>query len=691
MDRRILFGALILLAGCRVDPGTAPEQQQPSFVISDGAHSAGNPDFFFLPPLVPNPRTNPNWTRGAFNRTLQPTVAICALDLPVTAPESAVLASTPCKTGGYAVTFPFGTTGDVVKLHAPRNGDADDDREDDEDEGENGAHYHAKWKVPVSSDVFFRAKVLVGARLIGFADVHTVSSGRELKNVNTGEFVARKDGQTAQIKFRIENRALCDNPGGTDPCTSAVVNLGAGGTVVLTTNPLFAPSGVAIPPQPDQPQTVVVTVQPCANFNPRVTDLPTFGGCLRITLEPALTQALTVPATVFVCDYPPDVSALSAAQSERVTLHRLLTTGAVEALPHAAAVCAPPVAAFSTRVKGMLRYFAQGRYRAAGEQLAGLIGPTPLLALDRGGGGLVKGFSDFQFALPAKMTISAGNGQAAFAGATLPVNPAVLVTDLAGDPVQGARVSFVGTGAVGTSPVLTNGAGLAQVSWAVAAGANSLTASGRGIAGADNNGPRPGIDPFMSVQDPFDPGVLAPWSPVTLLTGSQAFTATGVAPATLPFGNLGTNYLYKVVPFDAEPSFFLGGLGTGFGLGNGGFGTANSGCDLNANVATAWALSTDILVRRQFVVPTGASTIRISIAIDNDVRVFLDGTEITTFATGEPVFLSGFLRHEGCPDNGSFIFNRSAAPGLHEIAIRGRDRGGQAYLDAKVEVVVPPT
>lgn len=687
MDRRILFGAFVLLAGCQTDPGTAPEQQQPSFVISDGAR-AGNPDFFFLPPLVGNPRANPNWTVGGFNPALRPTVAICALNLPTAAPASAVLATTPCKPGGYAVNFPFGTTGAVVKLHGSGNGDPDDDQ----GEAEDGGHYHLNWKVPKSSDVFYRIRVLVGARVLGFADVHSVTSGSGLKSVNTGAFVARKDGSNAPIKFRIENRALCDNPGGTDPCTTAAVNLGTGGTVVLTTDPLFAPAGVIIPPQPDLPQTVVATIQPCADFNPRVTDLPTFGSCLQITLEPALTQALTVPATVFVCDYPPDVSALSAAQSERVTLHRLLTTGAVEALPHAEALCPPPVASFSTRAKGILRFLADGRYRAAGEQLAGLIGPTPLLALDRGGGGLVRGFSDFQFALPGKLTIAAGDGQAGFAGAALPVNPTVLVTDLAGDPVAGARVTFAGTGAVGTSPVLTDGAGLAEVSWAVAAGANSLTASGRGIGGADNNGPRPGIDPFMAIQDPFDPGILAPWSPVTLLTGSQVFAATGVAPAALPFGDLATDYFYRVVPFGAEPDFFLGGLGTGFSLGNAGFGTANSGCELNANVASGWPLDTDILVRKQFVVPDGASAIRISIAIDNDVRVFLDGAEITAFVDSPPgSLLDGFLQHEGCPSNGSFTFVRSVGSGLHEIAIRGRDRGGQAYLDARVEVVVPPS
>ncbi len=695
MDRRILVGALVLVIGCETDPGKdAPvQQEQPSFIISDGANSGGNPEFFFLPPLVPPPSRNPNWNVGGFNRTLQPTMAICALDLSTTAVEADVLATTPCRPNGYAIVIPFAATGttDKVRFHLPMSGDPGDVGEDGPSEV-NGGHYHTKWRVPKSSDVYFRLKVIVGTKQLGFADLRSVAGGADIRNVNTGQSVVRKDGESIEIKFRIENRALCDNPGGTGPCSSTSVNLGSGGTLQVVTDPLLAPSGVVIPPQPNQAQTVVATVQPCADFNPRVTDLPTFGSCLRITLDPALTQALAEPATVFVCDYPPDVSSLLYDQGERVTLHRLLTTGAVEAVPHAEADCTPPAVAFSTRAKGMLRYLAAGRYRAAGDQLIGLIGPTPLLALDRGGGGLVRGFSDFQFALPAKMTIAAGNGQTAAPG-LLPVNPTVLVTDLGGDPVKNARVTFAGTGTVGSSPVLTDAAGLAQVTWSVVAGANTLTASGRGIAGADNNGPRPGIDPFMSIQDPFDPGVLAPWSPVTLLTGSQSFTATGVTAAPLPFGNLGANYYYKVVAFDAEPNFAVGPLGSGFALGNGGFGTTDLGCPLNvSNVATNWPVNTDILVRKQIIVPSSATKIKISIAIDNDVRLYLDGVEITGSAVGAPEVLppGGYLIHEGCATNDSFIFNRTVTPGVHEIAIRGRDRGGLTYLDARIEVVAAP-
>ncbi len=666
----------LFLAGCLGDSGNSPLQPgRPAFVISDGARS-GNPEFFFLPPMVGNPNQHPNWTRGGFNAALRPSASVCALELPATAPESAVLVGTPCRPGGYLVTFPFVTDGDGVRLHPSYDEDGANDGD--------GGHYHVNWRVPVSSDVYFRIRFFVDTKLLGFADVHSVASGAELKNVNTGEFIARKDGTTVPIKVRIENRALCDDPGGTSPCTSASVSLGAGGTVSLVTDPLAAPSGVVIPPQSGQTQTVTVTVQGCPSLNPRVIDLPTFGSCLRINTLPVLAQPLVDPATVFVCDYPPDLSSLTHAQGERVTLHRLKANAVVEALPHAPAACPTPSASIGDRLNGMVRYLASRRWRAAGEQLAGLIGPAPLHAIDRGGGGRTLGFSDFQFALPGKLEIVSGNGQAAPSGTTLAVNPTVKVTDIAGDPVAGATVRFAGTGSVGSPVVVTDAAGMAFTNWTVVTGANQLSASGRGIAGTDFNGPRPGVDPFMSIQDPFDPGVLSPLNPVDLLTGSVTFAATGIAPASLPMGPLATNYFYKVVAFGADPTFPAGGL-AGFSLGNAGFGTANSGCDLNASVATNWPLNTDILVKKAFTVPAAAA-IRIGIAIDNDVRVFLDGVEITSTSQPFPEggLVDGYLRHEGCPSANTWVFTRNVTAGVHELAIRGRDRGGQAYLDVSV-------
>ncbi|MEZ4587797.1 MAG: hypothetical protein R2909_15525 [Gemmatimonadales bacterium] len=674
------LAALALTAACQGERVGPVEEAAPSFVISDGANNAGNPEFFFLPPLVKRGQDSPNWTPGGFNGNLRPSLAICALDLPASAPESAVLPSTPCRAGGYLATYPFGTDGPTVRLHGPGGGDPDDGAGDGD-----GGHYHANWKVPNTSDVFFRIRVLVGTVQLGFADLHSVESGKDLKNVNTGEFIARKDGTVAPIKFRIERRALCDDPAGTAPCVSADIDLGEGGTVSLVTDPLQAPSGVAVPPQP-QSQTVTVTVQTCADFNPRVIDLPTFGTCLRITVQPALQAPLVDPATVFVCDYPPDVSSLTHAQRHRVTLHRLKSTGVVEALPHADHACIAPSASTGDRLRGMIRYLAERRWEMAGEQALDLLGPARLHALDRGGGGLTFGFSDFQFALPGRLEIVSGDGQIWTGGATLPSNPTVRVTDVGGDPVAGATVSFAASagGSVGTPSAVTNAGGLASTTWTIASGLNQLAASGRGIAGTLLNGPRSGVDPFMAIQAPFDPPVANP-QPVDLATGSVQFGATGLTPATLPIGPFSPDWFYQVVPQGANPGFPAGGL-TGLALGGAGFGTANSGCSLNGEgVNTAWPTDSDILAKKYFTVPT-TTTVRIAIAVDNDVRVFLDGVEITSTAIGEHDFLDGYLRHEGCPSYDSFVFRLTVGAGVHELALRGRDRGSQAFLDATVSV-----
>ncbi len=675
MDRRLAVSVLVVLAaGCQGDvqnpatPGNAP-----SFVISDGAHGqVGNPDFFFLPPLVPNPRHSPNWSPDGFNAGLQPTVTVCALDLPSTAQESDVQFGTPCRSGGYAVSFPFVTSGnDGVRLHAPRNGDEDDDADDD---GDRGGHYHVKWRAPTSSDAFYRVRVLVGTTVLGFADVHSVTGGKDLKNVNTGEFIARKDGQTAQIKFRIENRALCANPGGTDPCATAVVNLGTGGTVSVVTNPLDAPSGVGFPPQNTQTQPVTVTVQTCPDLNPRVIDLPTYGGCLHVSTTPLLAQPLDPPATVFICDYPPDVSALPHTQEERVTLHRLRSDNVVEAVPHGQADCTPPVVGALGQLRGAVRSLVRGDWGSAGEQLASLVGPTPLMALHRGGGGLVAGFSDFQFALPCKMQITAGDGQTVPAGSTLPVNPTVLVTDLGDEPCPGARVSFSGNGSATPGTVVTAVDGLASTAWTIGTGSNQLIASGRGIAGANADGPRSIFDPFMAIEPYFNPAndpVPNPLMPVSLQTGTQTFHATGTN-TLVAYGSGGWKFQRETTP---PPGWEQPGYDdSAYSLGTAAFGSP-SGCALNAGVVTDWPINRGILLRRTLTLPTTA-TLRIAVAIDNDVQVYLDGVDVS----------GGLRTHDGCPTLDSFVFTVSGvSAGSHVLAVRGLDRGGSSYLDVEVK------
>ncbi len=83
----------------------------------------------------------------------------------------------------------------------------------------------------------------------------------------------------------------------------------------------------------------------------------------------------------------------------------------------------------------------------------------------------------------AAITKQAGDGQTAIVASNVAVDPAVLVTDGAGNPVVGVQVTFTvasGGGSVTGTPATTNASGIAQVSaWQLGtiAGPNSLTAT----------------------------------------------------------------------------------------------------------------------------------------------------------------------------------------------------------------------
>ena len=92
--------------------------------------------------------------------------------------------------------------------------------------------------------------------------------------------------------------------------------------------------------------------------------------------------------------------------------------------------------------------------------------------------------------LPANVVASAGNDQTAVQGTSVPILPAVRVTDTSGNPVIGATVTFAvtqGGGTVTGASQLTDTQGKATVgSWTLGSGApNTLTATvtGSGITG----------------------------------------------------------------------------------------------------------------------------------------------------------------------------------------------------------------
>jgi hypothetical protein len=167
--------AAVLILGigaCTGDAGSplGPDGAQPLATISDAAHAGTVPGFYFLPPMVSNPSTT-----GTFDGNLDPRVEICELVGTVCGPVIAQFTETS------------GTGGELVQTGS--------------------SSYQVNWhtnQFNLNSAKHYRISVYVGTFRLGFADVDVVSSGNQLKNVDTDEYIALKDGRTLPIKFRIE-------------------------------------------------------------------------------------------------------------------------------------------------------------------------------------------------------------------------------------------------------------------------------------------------------------------------------------------------------------------------------------------------------------------------------------------------------------------------------------------------------
>src|SRR5688500_2729222 len=210
MYRRVLpYLTIAAVLACNAENSTQPPpplSPSASPVISDGAHGAGNPDFFFLNPTVPSPKNHPDYG-DPFNGSLTAVVTICELD--EVPPDGNVDASSPCKTGGYTLP-PTVASVDLV-----------------------GEKYSVDWMVPVAAPVYYRIRVIVGTDTLGYADVKSGPTPQALKGTDANQFITRVDGSDLPIKFRIEEFALCETPG-TGPCSSETVNMTTGGTVSTT-------------------------------------------------------------------------------------------------------------------------------------------------------------------------------------------------------------------------------------------------------------------------------------------------------------------------------------------------------------------------------------------------------------------------------------------------------------------------
>jgi len=173
--------AALILAGCTETVPTLPSAGNvltgpaPAGVISDAAH-LGKPHFFFLPPLVRTPAAT-----GTFDETLTPEVQVC------------VLGATECEP--TIAVFTMSTSWGSERLRVSPT----------------DAAYIVNWHTDefgLDTAATYRIRVLVDDIELGYADLDVVGAGRELRNVNTEEYVPLLNGRTLPIKFRIEEGFL---------------------------------------------------------------------------------------------------------------------------------------------------------------------------------------------------------------------------------------------------------------------------------------------------------------------------------------------------------------------------------------------------------------------------------------------------------------------------------------------------
>lgn len=370
------LGFILLVAmavACRGDRGYPPG---PAFLIEDGNHN-GNAFFYWLPPLVHQQQA----TGQVFSRQISPTVTITNL----------------C-TGSVIRTL----SGPEVQL--------------------NDGAYQANWRT--SDDMLdpactYRLAVSVGAQQLGTADVDVVDNGRELKNVNSDEYIPLLEDRTLPMKFFVGVGSLCD-PGVSD-CGEGVAHPGVSTTIVTTSGH----AGVFIPADAVT-EDVTVTVQSVDNQADGICIpglLQQFAGtalvdnsCYDFRAAPtAGNQQLghfTFSSNVVVGVCPP-VSAMgqSHAVLDLLQIYQFDDLGGGNTLTQPLRNVAAPFLQCDPHYEESLG--ARGTFLGdIARGLVKLISPRPLYAsttstaFDLGSGGSTDGFSRFTWALPIGGTLN---------------------------------------------------------------------------------------------------------------------------------------------------------------------------------------------------------------------------------------------------------------------------------------------
>ena len=208
--RGLVFSSLLIVAACSPDGRPTAPHSLPLFAISDAAHAGAAPGFFFLPPMVPQPKLS--GTFDADITTLDPRIAICDI---TTDPDVDCGGS---GAGATAAAIVFTTaTSPAITIDPPMQ-------------------YHVNWDTRGAgfmADHTYRVHVTAGVsgarRELGFADVLITDTPGQVKQLATGDSVILNDGRTLPIRFWIGTGI----PGGIG-VSAATSSVTTGGTDLIT-------------------------------------------------------------------------------------------------------------------------------------------------------------------------------------------------------------------------------------------------------------------------------------------------------------------------------------------------------------------------------------------------------------------------------------------------------------------------
>ncbi|HXE82494.1 MAG TPA: hypothetical protein VN513_04060 [Gemmatimonadales bacterium] len=354
--------AFVLLAAlavaCRNDRTLPPG---PSFVIEDGNHH-GNPFFYWLPPVVKQQAPDGQ----TFSSQLAPIITITNL-----------------------------CTGNVIRSIL--------------DVEVGNGQYQANWHTAddyLDTACTYRLAVSVGAHQLGLADMDVVDNGRELKNVNSDEYIPLLDDRTLPIKFFVGVGSLCD-PGVSD-CGEGVAQPGVSTTIVTASGRagLLVPAGAVS-------EGVAIAIQSVDNAAGNVcipgllnqyAGTTTQNACYEFRASPTSGTGdlghftFNSNVTVGIC---PPVNAMqeSHAVLDLLQIYRFDDLGGGNTLTQALQNVSAPFLACDPNHDDTF-------IETIGRALLKLVGPRPLyasatsVAFDLGSGGSTDGFSRFAWALP---------------------------------------------------------------------------------------------------------------------------------------------------------------------------------------------------------------------------------------------------------------------------------------------------